>query len=378
MSNMNQNEPPFQYNALCKTDVLESELFTFVWVISKFSSLTEEQGEEIKSEEFTIKGPGDKITKWFAKLYPRGQIDEDHVAIFLCKAKNIAEDVYAKCIISSLDNRRSKREIFTLDVKKFAESAWGKHKAFARNEMSEYTQDDTLTLIFDLNVVGTAKKSIMLAQSTEEKDALAQNYHYKKLVVESKCQSKLLQDLNSIFTTQHHTDVTVSCEDKEFQCHKNILTSRSSVFKTMLESNMKEKESGRVEIKDMNLEVFEDMLRYIYTSEAPNIDKHPEKLFAVADQYELQELKELCEVKLCSKLDLANCIDLLVLGDLHRASALKNVALKFVSKNIHHIETNEWKQTMISYPTLMAEVFEMVLPSKKNSDEEDKKRTAFS
>ena len=49
MSNMNQNEPPFQYNALCKTDVLESELFTFVWVISKFSSLTEEQGEEMRS-----------------------------------------------------------------------------------------------------------------------------------------------------------------------------------------------------------------------------------------------------------------------------------------------------------------------------------------
>jgi len=50
-------------NVLCRTEVLESEKFTFVWEIPDFSLRSEEKGEFLISHEFSINGPGNKITK---------------------------------------------------------------------------------------------------------------------------------------------------------------------------------------------------------------------------------------------------------------------------------------------------------------------------
>ena len=117
---------------------------------------------------------------------------------------------------------------------------------------------------------------------------------------------------------------------------------------------MKEKMSGEIDIKNMDHEVLDDLLKYIYSGVAPNIDAHSQKLFAAADQYQLEKLKELCELKLCSRFDVSNCIDLLILGDLYNAQKLKAAALKFVSKNLHKMKTSEWEQSFIARPALMA------------------------
>merc|ERR1719312_1496416 len=105
----------------------------------------------------------------------------------------------------------------------------------------------------------------------------------------------------------------------------------------MLDANMKEKATGSIEIKDMNLEVFEDLLKYIYSGDAPNIDSHTEELFSAADLYQLDDLKKLCELKLGSGLDVDNCINLLIFGELHHAPTLKAAALDIVSKNLQRI-----------------------------------------
>ena len=145
----------------------------------------------------------------------------------------------------------------------------------------------------------------------------------------------------------------------------------------MFESNMKEKITGSVEVEDMDPDVFEDLLKYIYSGESPNIDLHLEELFAAADQYQLEKLKELCELKLCLKLEVSNCIDLLILGDLHHATNLKTSALKFVSKNITQIDSSEWEPKLVAYPTLMAQVFKMTLQKASDSTTEVKKRSAL-
>ena len=51
-----------------------------------------------------------------------------------------------------------------------------------------------------------------------------------------------------------------------------------------------------------------------------------------------------------------NCIDLLVIGDLHHAPILKSAALKFVSENMEKINPEDWRKNLIAHPTLFAEV----------------------
>ena len=52
----------------------------------------------------------------------------------------------------------------------------------------------------------------------------------------------------------------------------------------MFEHEMEEKKLGRVEILDVDHEVMEEMLRFIYTGEAPNLDKMADDLLAAADK----------------------------------------------------------------------------------------------
>merc|ERR1712029_502851 len=111
--------------------------------------------------------------------------------------------------------------------------------------------------------------------------------------------------------------------------------------------------TGEIEIKNNDQEVLEDLLKYIYSGVAPNMEGHARELFAAADQYELQKLKELCELKLCSRLDISNCIELLILGDLHLAPKLKAASLEYVSKNMQKMKATEWKKSLIAYPALV-------------------------
>ena len=56
-------------------------------------------------------------------------------------------------------------------------------------------------------------------------------------------------------------------------------------------------------------------------------------LLIAADQYDLAGLKLLCEKALCSSLRIGNCLELLVLADLHNADILKPFVTEFVVAN---------------------------------------------
>jgi len=246
-------------------------------------------------------------------------------------------------------------------------SGWGCHKLLKIIDIARLAPHDTLTLTFKITIVVNSTESIELAECGTNTLVLAPNYHHKELA----------QDFSSLFNSKHQSDVTVKCGDKLFDGHQIILASRSQVYQKLFATNMNEKATGSVEIKGIDHEVFEDVLKYIYYGEASNIDDHTEELLAAADQYQLEKMKELCEVKLCSKLDVSNCIDLLLLGDLHHASNLKPASLNFVSKNLDLIDLSEWEAKLMANPTLMAQVLKMMLSKESDSMVEVKKQAAF-
>ena len=83
---------------------------------------------------------------------------------------------------------------------------------------------------------------------------------------------RLSDDFGQLFDTSQFADVNLTCAGREFKCHKAILIARSPVLAAMFEHDMKERQQGRVEIDDMDPEVMADMLRFIYTGRAPNLD----------------------------------------------------------------------------------------------------------
>ena len=133
------------------------------------------------------------------------------------------------------------------------------------------------------------------------------NEFYGKLKERRTHQKQFIKDLDHLFLDQtNNYDVTLTSGEKVFYCHKGILSARSPVFKAMFQSNMKENELGTVEIEDIQQEAFSEFLNYIYTgSISLSFDKYGKELLALADKYQVDELKRACVYELISKLEKA-------------------------------------------------------------------------
>lgn len=71
-----------------------------------------------------------------------------------------------------------------------------------------------------------------------------------------------------------------------------VSVARSEVFNAMFEHEMEERKLNRVDIHDVDHEVLREMLRFIYTGKAPNLEKMADDLLAAADK-----VRKLCFVK---------------------------------------------------------------------------------
>ena len=52
----------------------------------------------------------------------------------------------------------------------------------------------------------------------------------------------------------------------------------------MFEHNMRENYAGVVHVPDFSLDVVQDMVQFVYSGLAPNLEKHSLELFAIADK----------------------------------------------------------------------------------------------
>lgn len=142
---------------------------------------------------------------------------------------------------------------------------------------------------------------------------------------------RLSEDLSHLLESQNFSDVVLCATEKEFKVHKAILAARSPVFAAMFEHEMEERKQNRVDITDMDMEVLGEMLTFIYTGKAPNLEKLNAELLAAADKYDLERLKVMCEESMCSNLNVDNAADVLILSDMHSAHQLKAHTIEYIN-----------------------------------------------
>lgn len=117
----------------------------------------------------------------------------------------------------------------------------------------------------------------ILANRTAESPSMIES-QMKSLAVE-----KTLQNYDALLNSGKMSDIVLLVDGKELKLHKNILAAHSAVFEAMFDANMKEKREGRAVIVDIKGEVFEEMLRFIYTGKVSQIEQYAEELLPVAD-----------------------------------------------------------------------------------------------
>lgn len=138
-------------------------------------------------------------------------------------------------------------------------------------------------------------------------------------------------DCSEFFLSDYLSDVVIECKGKTFPAHRFILSCRSSVFNRMFRIGMKEVEEGKVVIEDIEPEVLEELLRFIYSSQvSPSIDTICVELFQAADKYDIEALKVICEQEMTSKVDAENALEMYMTAEVHDAKLLKEKAFDVI------------------------------------------------
>jgi len=199
----------------------------------------------------------------------------------------------------------------------------------------------------------TLEAELLVEMNDPEKDHLKKDYFKKP--------NSLVNDIKSIFHDVKNSDFKIIAEDETFQCHKNILSARSDVFKNMLAHDTLESKTNTLVTKDVPAITVEDMLKYIYTGEIPeNLSIH---LLHVADFYQLDSLKEACVKNRLERLDVRSCISTFIMVDryLPQGGELReNVVLFMKCKAEEVLEMKDWDKLMAAYPSLAKELMKAI------------------
>lgn len=125
-------------------------------------------------------------------------------------------------------------------------------------------------------------------------------------------------------------DISLIVGDEFFPAHRDILSSRSEVFKSMFTHKMSENQEGKVKIDEFQPQVIDAMLNYIYTGKMKNLSEIADELFKAAHKYEIIDLKALCEEYFLFNLKHENITSTLNFANFYGIRYLKKRALIFI------------------------------------------------
>ncbi|KAI5426685.1 hypothetical protein KIW84_032206, partial [Lathyrus oleraceus] len=137
------------------------------------------------------------------------------------------------------------------------------------------------------------------------------------------------------------SDVTFIVEGKLFHAHRVCLVS-SDIFRIMFDGGYREKEAKDIEIPNIKWNVFELMMRFIYTGTVDvDLDVAPDLLKA-ADQYLLDGLKRICESVISEDISVENVSLMYMMSDTYNATSLKYSCILFILEQFDKLSSKPW------------------------------------
>jgi speckle-type POZ protein len=140
-------------------------------------------------------------------------------------------------------------------------------------------------------------------------------------------------NFRSLLETGLLSDFTLVVNGSEFAVHSSILIARSPFFAAMLYDDMKEKRECKATLEEIETNVFEALLKFIYYGNVSQIEDLALKLFIAADKYDIRDLRTLCGIKVYEVLTFDNVFEALKFADLYNLVHLKDRSIDFFIEN---------------------------------------------
>eukprot|EP01116_Phalansterium_solitarium_P013383 TRINITY_DN3073_c0_g2_i1.p1 TRINITY_DN3073_c0_g2~~TRINITY_DN3073_c0_g2_i1.p1 ORF type:complete len:371 (+),score=125.61 TRINITY_DN3073_c0_g2_i1:318-1430(+) len=318
---------------------------TVKWTLENYSCISLFYSDGfVRSQQFSIGGHD-----WSLKIYPDGygSNKESRVSVFLshdCAEPEENELFVAFRMLVNGVAVENDMIVHRYPAQKPGQD-WGFGGARALSDLG--IVDDQMHIEVELEIF---KEMLSLPTRRHESDAHADA-------------PSLSTDLGALLSGEQPpplSDVTFVFGKRErLAAHKAILAARSPVFRSMFTLGMKESTSSEVKIGDTSRELFEEMLRVIYTGRCrPEfLAEHTVDLLALADKYAVADLRRECEAVLFESVTRPTASSLLLVADTYHCDGLKRKLLDFIAENFFDVvQTEEFKEITLSSPALVGEV----------------------
>jgi hypothetical protein len=103
-------------------------------------------------------------------------------------------------------------------------------------------------------------------------------------------------------------DFIIACEGKQFNCHKAILASRSTYFKTMFSSDWQEHIENMLDVKDANADTVGNFIEFLYTDKLSDESQFDSDLLILAERFQFETLKFACEKAISKTINLVSML----------------------------------------------------------------------
>ena len=153
---------------------------------------------------------------------------------------------------------------------------------------------------------------------------------------------ELLHKLKELRESNSLCDTTIRAQGQDFPAHRCVLSAASPYFRAMFTSELKEKESDLVELKEMKSSTISDVLHYIYTGETAIDSSNAKDLVMVADYLMIPSLKRKAAVFLQNEmLNVSSCLALESFASQYDCKQLRQAAVSFQTENFVDVSRSE-------------------------------------
>ncbi|XP_017325776.1 kelch-like protein 23 [Ictalurus punctatus] len=154
--------------------------------------------------------------------------------------------------------------------------------------------------------------------------------------------SETLGALREFYACGLFADITLQCcTGQMFHCHKALLSARSTYFKVMFTSDMRERSNVIINLPGIDGEILSALVNYVYTSKVSITQANVQSLLEAADLLQFSSVKAACEEFMMRFLDVDNCLGMHTFAELHVCPVLEREALRIILSRFEELICQE-------------------------------------
>ncbi|XP_065219681.1 speckle-type POZ protein-like [Planococcus citri] len=346
-------------SSVCRTEVNFRDL-DFVWMIDNYRNVIDKRGSTIKSSAFSASGDEFKWCLHLAPMYDPSRGGASWVSLFLypndtsdiSKYTPVSGNVKLSLINAVNEEKKTQQIEFTLPSSNGHHYA-GFYQFVERNylfdEVNQMLPKDQLKITCQLSYIKMTDIVNVSGLSLSRKTRSEEN------------KTASLGGIEKLFLNDKFSDVTLCVNKQKYPAHKSVLAARCPYFWKMFEADLTENNSDSIELKEIDEVVFREVLHFIYTGNAQELETMVPELLEAADKFGIDELKRICEEELFGALSTETAGDILILADRFNAENLKMLTMDYVKVNSYNpnMLSEEVRNKLVkSHPDLLLKMLD--------------------